>query len=214
MWSNFSLQRQTPSEDGVIGDRRGTSGAPHPGGKHESSAWPTIENERRRHSPCRGRLKERGVSSVLMKTFHAILGCMEVDHWVLPIRWMGLTHCRNIKDLAHEDLALSNLWAAILNIGLLNGRVKPCGHPSGEMKTRYVGIDWMKNRIFKGVGEKIHVIFTPFEILLILSRHHDAIYFLFQGFESKFFLKGTERERWKGRKFKIILEKKKKISRF
>lgn len=29
-------------------DRRGTSGAPHPGGKHESSAWPTIENNRRR----------------------------------------------------------------------------------------------------------------------------------------------------------------------
>lgn len=40
-WSNFSLQKS--SRDGVIG----ASGAPHPGGKHESSLWPTIENERR-----------------------------------------------------------------------------------------------------------------------------------------------------------------------
>lgn len=72
-------------------DRRGTSGAPHPGGKHESSAWPTIENNRR-HSPCRGRLKERRVSSVPMKTFHAILcvgksisGSSPVDGFACPI---------------------------------------------------------------------------------------------------------------------------------
>lgn len=60
----------------------------------------------------------------------------------------------------------------------------------------------MRNRILKGWGE-IHIIFTPLQILFILSKHHDTLRCIF------FFRDSRERGRKVRRKFKFSLEKKK-----